>query len=467
MSRFKVFLSVLLSVLTVSSLVACSSGSSSGGGQAPASSASSGSSTTAAGSGEPTKILFWDMQGGSDNYFSIAAKHAASITEDIPNITIEYQGIPWANRYETFTTAIAAGEGPDMSTGGGYQSFQFYAMNEILDISSVVDEWKADGTLDNYNMDLINYFQVGDAQVGIPFNVDPRFVLYRKDWFDAAGLEAPKTWDDIYAAAKQFTDPANGVYGVAYPCEGADGNVLFMLWLGMNGSGVWTEDGTNVDWVNPKNVEVVDFIRKLNSEGLVPQGMSAYTNTEVIQLATQDKVAMVLGMGGNFENQVAANGGDEKWAMIAPPAGPSANGNNSYVAAINAVMAYSQTEHPEETKAALKWWCENQITLFKDPDAAVGGLPARNDWLADQEYISQRGPFTTQFIDSGLMDTVHTLVYPATNINGWLTQNSFDAERWWSGLSQAILTTDIPADALLQQRQDSAEKLMKDFGEAQ
>ncbi len=461
MSKFKVIFSVLIAVSMLVSLAACGSGSET---PSPAvkTSASDNSEAT---SGKPTTVKFWDMQGGGDNYFKIAAEQAAKISEDFPNITIEYQGIPWANRNETFTTAIAAGEGPDFSTGGGYQSFQYYAMNEIMDVSSIIDEWKADGTLDKYDMNLINYFKVGDAQVGIPFNVDPRFILYRKDWFDAAGIPAPKTWDELYAAAKKFTDKSKGTYGLAYPAEGSDGNVLFMLWFAMNGSGVWSADGKTPDWTNPKNVEAVNFIRKMNSEGLMPEGMSAYTNTEVIQLATQDKVAMVLGMGGNFGTQVGANGGDSKWALLPIPEGPSAKGDTGYVAAINALMAYSQADDPEATKTAMKWWCENQINVWSNKDAAMGGLPARKDWLNESGFTATLSdPYTRGFIENNYIEKVKTLVYPAPNITSWLTQNAYDAERWWSALSQAILTTNDSAEQLLQKRQDDAVKAMADFG---
>lgn len=465
MSRFKVILSVLLAAQMLVSLAACGSGTETPSAAESSAPASSEAASSEAPAGEPATVKFWDMQGGGDNYFKIAGDHAATISKDLPNITIEYQGIPWANRYETFTTAIAAGEGPDFSTGGGYQSFQFYAMNEIMDVSSIIDEWKADGTIDKYDINLINYFKVGDAQVGIPFNVDPRFILYRKDWFDAAGIAAPKTWDELYAAAKKFTDKSKGTYGLAYPCEGSDGNVLFMLWFAMNGSGVWSADGKAPDWTNPKNVEAVNFIKKLNSEGLMPEGMSAYTNTEVIQLATQDKVAMVLGMGGNFGTQVGANGGDSKWALLPIPSGPSANGNTGYSAAINALMAYSQSKNPDATKAAMKWWAENQIAVWGNKDAGMGGLPARQDWLNDPSFKGNLSdPFTRAFIDNNYITQVKTLVYPAPNITSWLTQNSFDAERWWSALSQAILTTNDSAEQLLQKRQDDATKLMADFG---
>ena len=173
---------------------------------------------------------------------------------------------------------------------------------------------------------------------------------------------------------------------------------------------------------------------------------------------------MVLGMGGNFGTQVGANGGDSKWALLPLPAGPSAGGNNAYVAAINALMAYSQAKNPEATKAAMKWWCENQITMWGSKDAGMGGLPARQDWLADPSFTGRLSdPFTKSFIENNYIKQVHTLVYPAANINSWLTQNAFDAERWWSALSQGILTTKDSAEALLQKRQDDATKLIKDF----
>jgi len=68
-------------------------------------------------SGKAVTIKFWDMVVGGTNYPSMAANLASTITKDFPNITIQYQSIPWANRYETFTTAIASKQAPDMSTG--------------------------------------------------------------------------------------------------------------------------------------------------------------------------------------------------------------------------------------------------------------------------------------------------------------------------------------------------------------
>jgi len=214
---------------------------------------------------------------------------------------------------------------------------------------------------------------------------------------------------------------------------------------------------TKPDWTNPKNLESLNFISKLKNAGVFPEGMGAYETNEVIQLATQDKVAMVLLILGNGAMLDQAGVAD-KWALMEVPAGPSANGNQGCVAAINAIMAYSQTKHPDETKQALKWWCENMINLWKDKVAAVSGIPVRNDWLQDPDYLNNMAdPMGPDFINK-CMATTHTLIYPATNITHWLTQNASDGEKWWVNLSQAVLLGEESNENLLKQMQEKAEK---------
>ena len=425
----------------------------------------------AAPSGEKVTIDFWDMVVGGDNYPAEAAEHAKKISEEYPNIEIAYESIPWANRYETFTTAIASGQAPDMSTGGGYQSFQYAASGEILDVGSIVDEWKEDGTYDNYNTAMIDYFQYNGQQVGIPWNYEPRYMLYRADWFEADGIEPPTTWDEIMAAAEHFTDPANGKYGLAYPTSGSSGNVLFNIWFGMNGSGIWAEDGQSLDWTNEKNVEALDFIRELNKAGVFPEGLGAYESNEVVQLAVQDSVAMVIIVGGSSGVQIADAGFGDKFQYLDVPAGPSADGNNGYVTAINAIMAYSQTETPQETKDALKWWSENMIDLWTSKTAQVNGIPVRNDWLESEVYLDNiADPYMIECINRTInKGQMHTLIYPASNIVGWQTQNAFDGERWWTALSQAVLTADDGTSSLdlLQERQDDGNELLKELDGAE
>jgi multiple sugar transport system substrate-binding protein len=291
-------------------------------------------------------------------------------------------------------------------------------------------------------------------------------MIYRSEWFDRDGIPAPKTWDDIYNAAVHFTDQARGIYGLVYPANSSSGNVLFNTFLGTNGSGVWTEDGKNPDWINPKNVEAIKFIRKLRDAGALPPGLASYEVNEVVQLALQDSVAMAIITGGSAGAFFVDAEVENKWKVLDVPMGPSANGNQGYVTSIEGLHAYNQTDTPDETKKALKWWAENYFDLWKNKEAAVNGIPVRADWLNDQSYLSTMAdPFMAPYIKASFSKT-HTLIFPATNISGWLTQNSYDAERWWTALSQAALVDPRSPEEVLQEWQNRALQIMKDFGEA-
>jgi multiple sugar transport system substrate-binding protein len=453
------------------SLAACA-GPGAGAGAAaegPAPGVAAGVEAAAAAAADPdvprddVLVVFWDMMTGSDRYPIVAAEHSQAITNDLPHITIEYQSIPWANRLEMFTTALAAGTGPDFSNGGGYQSFQFYAMGEIMDITPIIDWWREDGTLQLYDYEMIQYFRVGDSQVGIPIGYEARMWLYRTDWFEEAGMSAPTTWEELYEAAVHFTDPAAGTFGLTYPTALSGGNVLFFSWFASNGGGVWTNDGSEPDWAKPENVEVVEFIRRLNDAGVFPPGMSAYDAPEMIQAAVADTSAMLIITAGGAGIDIARSHGDV-FSFFPAPAGPSANGRSGSVMSMNGYMAYSNTDHPLETMEALRWWADNWYILVFNPDLAVSSIPPRSDWRQDERYLTTMGdPFLRQWVVAGEMASVHTLVSPAPNISCWLTQNAFDAERWWTRLSQAVLTTDTPAAELLGEFQQQGMDVFRDF----
>ena len=470
MTKSKKALGFLLAAALVVVMVACAGPGGGGGATTAPAAGDGGGGTTATPTVPPADaerdqvtVVFWDMVTGTDRYPVAAAEHALLITNDLPHITLEYQSIPWANRLEMFTTALAAGTGPDFSNGGGYQSFQFYAMGEIMDITPIIDWWREDGTLALYDYAMIEYFRVGSSQVGIPIGFEPRMWIYRRDWFEAAGKTAPTTWEELFEAAVYFTDVEAGIYGLTFPAAGSGGNVLFFSWLAANNGGVWTADGSYPDWAKPENVEAVEFIRRLNDAGTLPPGMSAYDGPEMIQAAVNDTTAMgIITAGGAGADIARTHYG--QFAFMSAPAGPSANGRQGSIMSMNGYMAYSNTDHPLETMEALAWWATNFDQLIYNPELGISSIPPRSDWQTDSRFLDTMGDlFLRDFVVDGHMAYVHTLVSPAPNISCWLTQNAFDAERWWTRLSQAILVTDTPALQLLEEIQAEAMSTFNDF----
>lgn len=94
--------------------------------------------------------------------------------------------------------------------------------------------WYADGILSSDAATQVvndlgaDYFSglnlVGDGSGGytsVPTDGWGQLLIYRQDWFDAAGLDAPTDFDKIRAAAEYFHDPDNSVYGITIATDPA------------------------------------------------------------------------------------------------------------------------------------------------------------------------------------------------------------------------------------------------------
>lgn len=420
------------------------------------------STVALAGDAEQITLKFWDMTWGGTEYPAEAAKLAESYSEVAPNVKIEYQSIPWQNRYETFSVAVASGEAPDVSTGGGYQQHQFAAAGEILPVNSIIEEWAAEGKLDDFPAGMVEFFQDDEGnQLGVPFNIDPRGIIYRTDLFEEAGLAIPTNWEELKACAIALTDADNGKYGLVFPASDSSANVIFFTWLVSNGGGVWNEDGTEPDWVKPQNIETLDYITELRDAGVFPEGMAGYTNADAQKLFLQGDAAMIIDSVG-FGTQIAAVSDDfaANVALMSMPVGPSAS-EPMLATAMNAYMVYSQTKHPEEAKAFIKWWSENNLEIWTGP-AACGSPPARLSFLNDTSFTDNpANPFVSQMVETWIPEMQNTM-YPAKAAN--LAQNTFDAERWWRDLAQAALIGEKTSQQILEEKQQAANDLMMDLG---
>ncbi|MGB8623621.1 MAG: extracellular solute-binding protein, partial [Paracoccaceae bacterium] len=56
----------------------------------------------------------------------------------------------------------------------------------------------------------------GGVPYGVPSQTTPELLFYRRDMFAEAGLEPPRTTDEVLRAAEALHNPAHGVYGIAW-----------------------------------------------------------------------------------------------------------------------------------------------------------------------------------------------------------------------------------------------------------
>ena len=118
------------------------------------------------------------------------------------------------------TNSSAAGKLPDVVLATPVGDSQAYAREEIFDAEAaqeVVERLGAD-TFSKKALDLVS--QDGVA-TGVPSDGWGQLLIYRKDLFEKAGLAAPKTLDDVRAAAEKLN--GDGTVGITLATAPGDG----------------------------------------------------------------------------------------------------------------------------------------------------------------------------------------------------------------------------------------------------
>src|SRR5664279_3785873 len=164
--------------------------------------AACGSSGGGSGGGAKT-LKFWDMPWGGTAYNPAAKKLLATYKPTAGNGKASYQEIQWANFTQTFSSAIASNTGPAVSTGGGFQAFQYAAEDKIAYADNVIATFKKDGTYDDFlTPALVEAMKTSKGYAAVPWNLDIRVWWYNKKVFSQLRLTPPTTWAEILTVGK-------------------------------------------------------------------------------------------------------------------------------------------------------------------------------------------------------------------------------------------------------------------------
>jgi multiple sugar transport system substrate-binding protein len=242
-----------------------------------------------------------------------------------------------------------------------------------------------------------------------PWNIDIRVPFYRKDLFQQAGVQVPTTWDEWRAAAKKLS--GNGKYGLVQ--SGSDNLVeqlLFALMIN-NGAGLFSPDKKLVLATNPLNIEAMRFFYNLVLDGSVDPASSGYQSSDAIRALSRGDAAMLVGGPGwtsQMDPSVAKNVG-----IIPPIASP--HGTKGTIFWVNNIIVYSATKHPNETKAFLLWWIQNNKPLWTK--GGNGPLPILSSFYQDPVFNNPIFQITkSQYVPIAKSENAQTSeVFPALN----------------------------------------------------
>ncbi|MEF2072627.1 ABC transporter substrate-binding protein [Consotaella aegiceratis] len=196
---------------------------------------------------------------------------------------------------------------------------------------------------------------------GVPTSAQAFAVFIRKDWREKLGYDVPKTWDDLFALAKAFTeeDPdGNGAadtYGYVMPLSTTRGYATWFLsdliWQAGGQILEPKENGFVSSLGTPEVEKAVEFARNFICEG--------YAQPAAITSVTGDATPVFSsGQAGIYRSgpyHIAAfdrEPGPDVIEVVAPPAGPAGQGE---LAEGEAAFIMATTEAEPEAKKFVEF----------------------------------------------------------------------------------------------------------------
>jgi multiple sugar transport system substrate-binding protein len=404
-----------------------------------------GSSSSSGGGGA---IKFWDMPWATPAYNDAAKKITESYVPTGSNGKAGYQIIQWNNFYQTFSSAIASKTGPAVSTGGGFQAFQFEQQGQIAYADKVIDALKKNGQFDDFLPGVLEPFKTDKGYVAVPWQLDMRPFWYRKSLFDQAGVALPTDWASLLEAGKALKKI--GAFGFATGSGAGNniGNHVMILMMLNNGGGVFTKDG-QLDVMNDRNVEAIEFLLELVSNGIIDPAAVSYT-TDNLNAQWKDKKAAY----GPYVLGLPARVGDTSGDLLvaSPIAGP--HGDKAALVFPNNIMMYKNTPSQESSEAFLTYymgqlkelWRQklmNALPVFK----SITELPEFTSDANNVKIVKEYQPIAKTFASQGTSLNANLAV-----LDGGQALNQF---------TQTILTGKTDAKTALQAFKTGLESVIK------
>ncbi|MCZ8518572.1 MULTISPECIES: extracellular solute-binding protein [Paenibacillus] len=227
------------------------------------------------------------------------------------NTDLQIQWIPTSAYDEKINVMIASGELPKLiklnynpTIVGALKSDLFWEIGPYL------KDYK---NLSAQNEQYYNNIGVGGKIYGVPLfrDLGRAAVQYRKDWFDALGLQLPKTLDDWYNVAKALTlnDPdkngKNDTFGLMLEKKyNQDVNsTLARLAVSQGAPNKWlVENGSFIpDFTTTPYFETMKLFKRLYDEKLINQDFAVYESAEMDKVYESGRAGIRF-TGGNTQS---------------------------------------------------------------------------------------------------------------------------------------------------------------------
>ena len=275
-----------------------------------------------------------------------------------------------------FLTASTAGNAPDVMIWDRFQTALYAPKNVLAPINTYLTRDKINTK--SFYAEALRELSVGSNIYGLPLTVDARALFYNKKLLQAAGVQPPKTWADLRAAAIKMTKRDSSgkllVSGFALDDVG-----LFSMWIKQAGGNMLNVDGTKTAFNSEAGLKVLEFWDTLlNKDKVYETGFGRGEGNAQDPFVT-GKIAM--GYNGPWNiNGYRKYGKELDFGIVPPPAGPT-GARGAGMGGFGLALTQA-SKNKDAGWEFVKWWLsnpKNALTWGKTSNNIPGNLAAVSD----------------------------------------------------------------------------------------
>jgi len=386
-----------------------------------------------------TEIVMWGDWSGEGEQQILTMVNAFNKAQD--RVRVKY--VVQQDITTKFITAATAGQAPDVMIWDRYLTALYAPKGVLAPISAYMGRDKIDPK--GFYAEAIRELSYGNNLYGLPFTVDARALFYNRKLLREAGVQPPRTWDELRRAAIKLTkrDASGKLVQSGFALDDVG---LFNMWLQQAGGSMLTPDLSKSAFNSPAGVEVLEFWDQLlNKDRVYELGFGRGEGNAQDPFVT-GKVAMMY-TGPWMINSYRKYGKDLDFGIIPPVRGPG--GHQGAIMGGFGLAIPAAAKNKDAAWEFIKWWLadpKNALIWGKTSNNIPGNLAAVND-----PYF-QRDPFWKPITDTLKFAKIRPPVpgYPPMEVQAVIPN------------IQLFLEGKQDAQTALKKAQESADRILQD-----
>ena len=333
-------------------------------------------------------VTIWAHFAGKN--YEILSKLVAEFNQATPDVEVKTTSYGPSEILPKYLASVAGGAPPDVFHAPGYVPPDLAVNNVIAPLDELV---KLDPTTYK-NFDPITIY--GGRRYGVPVNGGLGAMLYNLELFEKAGLDPtklPETWDDLIAAAKKMTNPAEGQWGLVLGNQAGFATAqMYYAFLLTAGGELITADGKSIAFNSDAGLEALTFLAdNVHTHKISPQ--KAYTDVQSWNEWGTRKIGSVL-LYPVFTANILATKVRSATKVIPRKVRHAAHFAGNYWTLSTA------SKNKEAAAKFFQWWVQPAISgRWAGESGSIPNSQAATDTPNFRQFLAQN-PLGQAFLDS-------------------------------------------------------------------